>query len=230
MEILIVSATEFEIKPILQHFNINTKSNNLFFHNYKNLNISVLITGITYPLLMYKLTKVLNKNKFDLIINAGIAGSYNNNLNTGSIVNVKSEVFSDMIIEDNEKIYTLFEKGLININEFPYINGELINNTIYNNKVINNLPKVKAVTSNTLHGNKVNIEKIKQIFQPDIETMEGAGFFYVCISEKIPFFQIRGISNFVEPLNKEKWDIKTPIININNTILEILDEESNKFE
>ena len=229
MEILIVSATEFEIKPILQHFNINTNANNLFFHNYKNLNISVLITGISYPLLMYKLTKVLNKNKFDLVINAGIAGSYNNNLNLGNIVNVKSEVFSDMIIEDNENTYTLFEKGLISKNEFPFLNGELLNNTTYNNKAINNLLKVKAVTSNTLHGNKANIEKVEQKFQPDIETMEGAGFFYVCLSEKILFFQIRGISNFVEPLNKEKWDIKTSVIKLNDTIIEILDEESNKL-
>ena len=37
--------------------------------------------------------------------------------------------------------------------------------------------------------------------------MEGAAFFYVCLKEKVNFFQIRAISNFVEKRNKKNWEI-----------------------
>jgi futalosine hydrolase len=54
--------------------------------------------------------------------------------------------------------------------------------------------------------------------------MEGAAFFYVCLQEKVPFIQIRGISNYVGEQNKSKWDIDLAISSLNAVILEFLSE------
>jgi futalosine hydrolase len=83
---------------------------------------------------------------------------------------------------------------------------------------------VKAVTVNTLHGSKESIKRVKEKFNPEIETMDGAAFFYVCLSEKVPFLQIRAISNFVEIHRIENWNIPLAIDNLTDTVIAIFDE------
>jgi futalosine hydrolase len=226
VKILIVSATGEELRYLLHRLDNQIIINdNLTFCNFKKNDIYILITGLSYVSLIYYLTATLCKYRFDIVFNAGIAGSYNESIPKGSTVNVLSEVFSDFLIEDNNKLYTLFEKGLINKNDFPFKNGKLVNETISKNEIINKLPKVSAITSNTIHGNIVNIKRIKEIFNPDIETMEGAGFFYSCLMEKVPFFQIRTISNMVEPLNRKNWEINSAIKLLNDKLIEIIEQE-----
>jgi futalosine hydrolase len=55
-------------------------------------------------------------------------------------------------------------------------------------------------------------------FSPDIETMESAAFFYVCLQEKIPFLALRAISNKVEPRDKSKWNIPLAMQNLSNVL------------
>ena len=46
--------------------------------------------------------------------------------------------------------------------------------------------------------------------------MEGAALHYTCLMEKIPFIQLRSISNYIAERDKTKWDMKRSIINLNN--------------
>ena len=64
------------------------------------------------------------------------------------------------------------------------------------------LKPVRAITVNSATGSEATIRKLVKKFNPDIETMEGATFFYICSREKIPFLAIRAISNRVEPRDK----------------------------
>ena len=229
MNILIVSATRFEIDPLIQNFEFQGNiDNKLEKYKFLNLNIFVLITGLSYVPDIYLLSSALRKFPFDLAINAGIAGSYNPAFGKNVVVNVFSECFSDFLVEDKNEIFTLFEKKLIAKDDFPFSNGRLANQTIHKNEIINSLAKVNAITSNTIHGNETSINRIKNKFNPDIETMEGAGFFYVCLMEKIPFFQIRSISNMVEPMDKKNWEIDSSVRILNETLLKILQEESHE--
>ena len=45
--------------------------------------------------------------------------------------------------------------------------------------------------------------------------MEGAAFHFVCLQQKIPFIQIRSISNSVGERDKSKWVIKEAVSNLN---------------
>jgi futalosine hydrolase len=53
--------------------------------------------------------------------------------------------------------------------------------------------------------------------------MEGAAFFYICASEKIPFVALRGISNMVERRNKNKWNIPLALDNLALKLEDVLE-------
>jgi len=60
------------------------------------------------------------------------------------------------------------------------------------------------------------------VFDPVTESMEGAALHYVCLMENVPFVQIRGISNYIGERNKQKWDMMNSIVNLNETLIKII--------
>lgn len=53
--------------------------------------------------------------------------------------------------------------------------------------------------------------------------MEGAALHYVCLMEKVPFIQIRAVSNYIAERNKKNWNMKSSIINLNTELIRLLD-------
>ena len=84
------------------------------------------------------------------------------------------------------------------------------------------LPTATGITVNKVHGCAESIAKIKKKYPADIETMEGAAFFYVCLMEKVPFLALRGISNHVEPRDRAAWDIPLAIERVNEVLTGLL--------
>jgi len=58
-----------------------------------------------------------------------------------------------------------------------------------------------------VHGNEDSIAAIRRRQKPQIESMEGAAFMYACIIHKVPFAQVRAVSNVVERRNRAAWNI-----------------------
>ena len=81
---------------------------------------------------------------------------------------------------------------------------------------------VNAITVNTATGSDATRDKLVRKFNPDIETMEGATFFYICRRENIPFLALRAISNIVEIRNKSNWNIKLALLNLAEKLNEVL--------
>lgn len=204
MKILIVSATEKEIFP--------------FMNQYKSENVDFLITGVGLVFTTYQLTRKLLQNEYDLVIDAGIAGSFNRELKIGEVVNVVQDEFADLGIEDNDSFYTIFEKGFAEKDKFPFTNSILRNPNKFDLK----LKEVSGISVNVTHGKKESVELFKSKFNADVETMEGAAFFYVCMNEGVKFMQIRSISNYVEERDKSSWDIPLAIDNLNSSLKEII--------
>ncbi|MCK4664417.1 MAG: futalosine hydrolase [Bacteroidales bacterium] len=224
MKILIISATKLEIEPIISNFcYVNKLNSKLSCFRYNNIDVDVLISGVGVHYTIYNLMNTLFLKKYDFIINAGICGSFCNELEIGKVVNVVSEVFSDLGIEDNNKFYSLFEKELIDFNETPFKNGILVNNSDISMFNYLKLPEAKGITVNKVHGNINSIEQIISKFNPDTESMEGGAVFFVCLLEKIPFIEIRAVSNYVEVRDTKKWNIPLAVENLNKLLLEILE-------
>ncbi|HET8963083.1 MAG TPA: hypothetical protein VFM99_04255, partial [Chitinophagales bacterium] len=85
---------------------------------------------------------------------------------------------------------------------------------------------VKSITVNTVHGKLESIHAIKRRLDPDTESMEGFAFFYACRFFNIPFYQIRTVSNFVEPRNKSNWNIPLAVENLNKVLIKAIKEIS----
>jgi futalosine hydrolase len=133
-----------------------------------------------------------------------------------------TDCFADAGIEDGNNFLTLSEAGLVNANEFPFTGG-LINADQSVTGLLKGLVKpVKAITVNTSTGSDATRNKLVQKYNPDIESMEGATFFYICSREKIPFLALRSISNMVEIRNKANWNIKLAISNLTEKLNEVV--------
>ncbi|MEI7723955.1 MAG: futalosine hydrolase [Bacteroidota bacterium] len=227
MDLLLVSATLFEIRPILIKLILVKKQNDqLSSYRYKDINIDILIPGIGMVPTAYCLGRQLAQKHYDLAINAGIAGTFTKSLALGSVVNVVEDCVPELGAEDGDRFLSVFELGLTDPDAHPYKGGKLVNECFdsglfKNNGVIGKLQKVKAITSNTVRGNAESITRIQRIAQVDIESMEGAAFFYACLSENIPFLQIRSISNRVEERDKSRWNLDLSLKNLNKVLWEI---------
>ncbi|MEE4196818.1 MAG: futalosine hydrolase [Bacteroidales bacterium] len=225
MKILIVSATEKEILPLKKNLKINVSNACIMKYTVvKDLVVDYLVTGIGCTQTTYALTRRLQAKKYDLIIHAGIAGSFRPDLPVGEVVWVELDEFAALGIEDKDSFFTLFDQEFMDPNEFPFTNGQLKNPDPGKNPALVSLKKVRAVTSDIAHGNKASIEKLKKRFSPDIETMEGAAFFYVCLHERVRCMAIRSVSNVVEERNTQNWNIPLAIKNLNNKLLEIINQ------
>jgi futalosine hydrolase len=160
--------------------------------------------------------------KPDLAINGGIAGSFKDEFKIGDVVILVSDCFADAGIEDGDKFLTLFEAGLMSPDESPFREGFLWADLKYIHEMEGILKKVKAVTVNTATGSEITKLKLLKKYNPDIETMEGAAFFYICAKENIPFLAIRAISNMVEPRDKRNWNIPLALENLSETLREVI--------
>ncbi len=206
MQILLVAATIQEIEPFL---NIRPE-------------VDHLITGVGCSETIYHLTKRLLQIDYDLVIQAGIAGSFNQSIHLGDVVVVDQDNFADVGIFEKNHFKTIFKAGFGNEDLFPYHKGWLNGDKTISDQF--HIPKVKAVTVNTITDNETAIKRMISTFDPQIETMEGAALHYVCLQEKVPFIQLRSISNFVGERNKEKWKLKEAIQNLNEALIRIVEK------
>jgi futalosine hydrolase len=154
-------------------------------------------------------------------VNIGIAGSFTERLPVGSVCNVNKEYFGDCGIQTPKGFFTLFDEHILNDNTFPFVNGAL-HAPAPPAGFIAGLPAATGITVHTVSGESQRIAELQAHFSPDIETMESAAFFYVCLQEKIPFLALRAISNRVEPRDKSKWNIPLALQNLGNVLKNIL--------
>ncbi len=211
MNILIVAATKEEVLPLLGKYSFQKIENIYSYHD-----IDVLIAGVGMVAIAFAMGKNLHK-KYDLVLNAGIAGSFNKTIQIGDVVNVTEDIFSELGAEDGEEFLSIEEMGLGGSSKFE------VRSSKFENSILDLLPKVKAITVNTVHGNDVSIKKITERLNSDVETMEGAAFMYACEKINVPHVQIRAISNYVEKRDKSKWNIPLAITNLNNTLIQFIE-------
>ena len=217
-----------ELKPLVDNFIFEKKTDNQTKkYSYKNHEIITLVTGVGIAFTSYHLTRILCKESFDYALNIGIAGSFNSEIKIGETVLVTEDEFADLGIESPNDFQTIFEKNFQNPNEFPFKNGK-IKNASTEKLEVKNIKKATAITVNTSHGKQSSIDKIKEKFNADIESMEGAAFSYICEMENVKYFQIRTISNFVEERNISNWNIPLALKNLTNDTLYLIDNKLDK--
>ncbi len=220
MLLTVVCATPFEILPLRNFLEGDFETFHQHIYQKDQLQVEIVITGVGMVNTTYTMTKYLALKRPGLLINAGIAGALDAGLQIGEVVHVTAESYADFGVEHADGSFeTAVEIGLIDGDAFPFSAGKLINPESGNFAF---LPEVAGITVNLVHGSTTSIEALKKRLDAQVESMEGAAFFQVALQEEIPFIEIRSISNYVEPRNRDNWNIPLAIDNLNKVLIELV--------
>ncbi len=212
--ILVLAATTKEINPFIQWLKKEQSQTH-------NLNIDIHVAGIGLTATAYHLTKQLAIKKYDRVVQAGVAGCYDFKIPLGTVLAVKQDSIADQSVVEMKKLKTLFDLKLVPHSQHPYKKDWLINPD-KNILKLTGLKTVNGISVNEISTSKQMIKFYRETFNPVTESMEGAALHYVCLMEKIPFIQIRSISNYIGERNKKKWDMNESIENLNNSLIQII--------
>jgi futalosine hydrolase len=215
MKILLVSATEAEVAPLLAALQVPIGDvAQVRSVAVGAVTVEVVITGVGMVSTAFCLGRSLN-NSYDFALNLGLAGSFSRSIELGQVLNIIQDQFSELGAEDGPAFLPAAGMNL-------GIQHEWMNTQISDNPVLKNIPMVSGITVNTVHGHEPSIEAVFQRCHPQTESMEGAAFLMACHAMAIPCAQIRSISNYVERRNRAAWNIPLALRNLNSTALEII--------
>jgi len=205
MKTLVVAATKAELTFFYQHFNLPEGN----FVESKNFDL--LITGVGMVATAFALGKHLS-HQYDLVVNFGIAGSFDRSIALGTVLNITEDIFAELGAENGDEFLTITDLGF----------GENHYTAKTQRKV--GLPLAKGITMNCVTGSEKSIRNLIERLNPTTESMEGAAVFYAAKQLNIDCLQIRSVSNYVEPRNKENWKIGLAIKNLNDWAIAFIGE------
>jgi len=220
MRTLIVVATQPEVEPLMQALGMqkSDEADNLFVPKHASVaNCSVLVTGAGMVPTAFALGRHLPHNVYNLVINLGIAGSFDRNIKLGDVAEITQDTFAELGAEDDNRFINIEQLGFGASIFAPTSSLDHFTKKL-------KLPKVSAITVNTVHGNEGSIAKVVDRLNPQLESMEGAAFFYACHALKVPCVQIRAVSNYVEKRNRDNWQIGLAVKNLNTFALDLIRE------
>ena len=216
MRIIITAATVGEWMPGFLNMN------SLYTGESQRLKVRFHQSGVGMLASAVALTRLVSEEKPDLIIQAGIAGSFDKKIALGKVVTVKEEILGDMGVEEDGKWKDIFDLKLEKSNYHPFEKRKLPNPWLNTYNLLK-LPEVTAVTVNEITTNPSRIDQLVKKYGAQIESMEGAALHFICREANIPFIQIRSISNYIGERNKANWKMKEAIESLNDTLVKYVD-------
>lgn len=222
MKILVVAATRFEIAGLYTHFGLPE----LDF--VQTAEFDILVTGVGMTATAFALGRYIY-NGYGLVLNLGIAGCFDRSVATGAVLNITEDELAELGAEDHERFIGIESLGF---GKSKFRNGpfreELTEKDLSgesfarNSTALNALASVKGITVNTVHGNAGSIAAIVERLRPVTESMEGAAVFYACAQANVPGLQVRAVSNYVEPRNRDNWKTSLAIESLHNWAVRFL--------
>jgi futalosine hydrolase len=202
MRILLAAATPLEIGPLMERPHV--------------------ITGVGLVSSTYHLQKAIAARAPDLVIQAGIAGCFDPSLALGGLVAVSEEVIADLGVEETGRFRDLRDLGLLDPNEAPYRGGLLVNPHLAR---VNPLgwPLARGISVSEISTRPERIRWYMEHYAPLVESMEGAALHYVCLQEKVPFLQVRALSNYVGERDKARWKMGPALVSLQEGLAQLLD-------
>jgi len=216
MKVVITAATTGEWQPAFDKIGNRYKTDQRFQLLFHCSGIGMLSSAVA-------LTKLVYEEKPDLIIQAGIAGTFGTSKQIGKVFAINQEFLADTGVMENGIWKDVFDLKLVKSSVSPFKKRSLPNPFLTNYNLLKT-PVVDAVTVNQVSTAASAIEQIQQKYQPALESMEGAALHYVGNLYKLPFLQIRAVSNVVGVRDKAQWKIAESISALNQTLVRYVDK------
>lgn len=214
MRVLVVAATSAEIAPLTDRLG---EAAGAVARDARGVRCDVLVTGVGMVATAARVAAALSATRYDAALNLGVCGSFDRDLALGTVVHVTADSLPELGVEDGPHFIPATVVGLVGANDAPFTNGILLNRTPPAWPGLSTLPVVTGVTVNTVHGHEPSIAALAERGHADVESMEGAAFFYACFVAGVPCAQVRAISNYVERRNRAAWKLPDAIAALNMT-------------
>ncbi|MEJ2697813.1 MAG: futalosine hydrolase [Candidatus Sulfobium sp.] len=175
----------------------------------------------------------------ELLINFGAGGAYPSaGLAVGDVAVAEAEIYGDEGVLDSKGFHgadyigiPLLERGRKKFyNEFA-LEGSLAEAAVRSaGRAIEEMagsPKVRSgrfVTVSTCTGTRKRAAEVRELWDAICENMEGAAIAHICALYKIPFLELRGVSNIVEDRDTGKWNLKLASENCCKAVVQLLKE------
>lgn len=220
MRLLVVAATSAEIAPLTAHLESRQLANP---RREPAADIDLLVTGVGMVATAARVAASLAGGRYDAALNLGVCGSFDRGQPLGSVVHVTTESLPELGVEDGPHFIPATALGLVGANDAPFVEGLLVNPEPPAWPALAVLPRVTGVTVNTVHGDEPSIAALLERGHADVESMEGAAFFYACLLAGVPCAEVRAISNYVERRNRAAWRMADAIAALNATAMTLVD-------
>lgn len=203
---------------------------NIYRGKLSGRDILLLNTGIGKVNAAHSATCIIENFPVEQIINIGVGGAYpSSGLKVGDVAIASNEIYGDdgVISKNGWKDMSEIGIPLIKKGKKKYFNEFILDNALLKKLVTRHLSLVTKsgafVTVSSTSGTRKRAAELEKRFNAVCENMEGAAIAHVCAIYKIPFIEIRGISNIAGERNKSKWDLRLASDNCQKAIIEILD-------
>jgi futalosine hydrolase len=173
--------------------------------------VDVIISGVGLTATAISTLRAIQQNKPDVLILAGIAGAFTDStFKMSDVVLVESEVEGDL------GFFT--PAGFVHLAHLPLEMDFERRHTL----ICPYLPPAtpfKLARSVSLNAAMAPFIDSKNV---DIENMEGAAFFHVCLQEKQRFLELRAISNMVK-IGDDNWDMQGSVLALTDSLHRLID-------
>ena len=224
MKILVTAAEEQELRRAERAFDMVKKSKDV------KAQVEFRLTGIGAVQACHCVTREVVAaaaagDPYNLVVNLGIAGSYDlKAFPIGSAAVISREHFADLGFGSEEGFSDLFQYGILEKDDFPYTKGALARQLLpypHIEKVLEKYGAGAGATVQCVTGTQARCNEIVAMYNPQIESMEGAGVYYAALMEKVPFFELRTVSNAVGERDTSKWESKAALDTLEECCREI---------
>lgn len=211
--ILIMTSVEAERDAILRGIGTDSR-------------IDVMLAGVGPISAGIQTTKALAEDKYDLVINMGIAGGFVGKAEVGSLVVANEIVSADLGAESPEGFITLDELGF-GASTRVKTDGDLVEVLLEAIKGAGiSVCAGNILTLSTVTGTAETTSKL-QLREPgaSAEAMEGYGVAMAAKEFGVPVLEIRSISNPIGPRDRSAWRIKEALVTLESAskvIVEVL--------
>lgn len=215
-KLLIITSSNIEFDFIHQTYkdgkSLNDRESTAIAGNFE---VTIIRSDPGIFSMVYFLSEKLHSNKYDLVLNAGVCGSFNPKAKIGDVFRVNEDLFADIGTEEGKD---LFDMKLLEPDSFPFKDKILNEDAGEFDKLFPDIRKVRGITVNRVSQTYQNISFLNTRYRPEIETMEGAAFFYTCLQKRISCIQLRSVSNAVGERDKDFWDINKAMKSIQGVL------------
>jgi futalosine hydrolase len=173
--------------------------------------VNVIVSGVGLTATAIATLKAIQQYQPDILILAGIAGAFPHSpFQIGDVVLVASEVEGDF------GFFT--PDGFVHLAHLPLEMDFERRHTLH----CPHLPdtatfmRARSVSLNAAMAPFINTSNV------DIENMEGAAFFHVCLEEKQKFLELRAISNMVK-IGDDNWDMQGSVLALTSKLHHLIE-------